>query len=127
MIKVKNEALPIFTGRLSLCFADSPEEIQNYYKDEVFDEIETAHGLATILNWRGKVTFVLCIICNKKCKPSIGVIAHEAIHIAQFICNHINHEAKPEADEIYSHLTAYITERYILFLKSINEYNKFNG
>jgi len=125
MIHIKSENLPIFKGQLYLCLADSHEEIQEYFKDEVFDEISTANGLATIFNFRGKVSYALCVICFNKYKPNIGVIAHEAIHLAQFVCDHIGYEAKPESDEIYSHLTQYFTDRYINFLKSIGKFELF--
>lgn len=108
-----------------MCFSDSPEEIQDYFKNEVFDEINSAHGLASIFDFRGSVSFVLCIICPDKYKPSIGVIAHEAIHLAQFVCDHIGYEAKSDSDEIYSHLTQYFTDRYIDFLKRIGKFELF--
>ena len=125
MIHIKSENLPIFKGKFYMCFSDSHEEVQSYFKNDVFDEIETAHGLAPIFDFRGRVSFSLCIISPAKFKPTFGVIAHEAVHLAQFVCDHIGYEAKPESDEIYSHLTQYFTDRYINFLKSIGKFELF--
>jgi len=125
MIRVKTEKFDLFNGVFSFCFADNHEEVQDYYKSEVFDDIEDANGLASILQFRGRATYALIIVQSEKDKLSLGIIAHEAIHLAQYICDRIGYQALETEDEIYSHLTSFITNRYIAFLKTIGKFELF--
>jgi len=122
MIISKIQPLPIFKGNLFFIYTDSFEELQELLdNDPIYDELEHAAGIASQKTFDNEVHFILAIInqeANGSPPNNLGMVVHEAVHLEQFITAHIGYASQPTADELETHLTQYIFEEYLKFLKS---------
>jgi len=69
---------------------------------------------------RNNVVSVFTRVENLK-KYTVGEIAHEAVHVVDFIYGHIGEESSVETSEMYAYMVGYITDKLYKFIKKCSK------
>lgn len=107
--------IPIYRGKLIIIVSDDKEEIKKKISD--FEEDGDIYGHACLTNWEGWQGFALVINHKNKHRPlTFGVIAHEALHLTNFLMNERGVHLDYENDEPHAYLLDWIIEQVLDFL-----------
>jgi hypothetical protein len=113
MIK-KNIIVPIYGNKVIFLATDNVKNIPKYL-DFSYDNVY-AHTI--IAYEKGEEIF---IILNQKENLSVGVLAHEVIHAANFIFYSRGIKLDIENDEAYAYLVEYLMDKLSKFYKKVND------
>ena len=101
--------IPLYRGKLVLIFSSDARYVKAKAGD--FDD-DYVFAQSRIVNWNGRQGFA--IILNPWSKGdhiTHGVIAHEALHTANFIANKRGIDVDGENDEPIAYLVMWITDQ----------------
>jgi hypothetical protein len=116
--KLKEVDIPIYRGTLVIIFTDDPEKLKKEIDDNSFSipasiychamyaEKDERHGFIAIFNFK-----------NKGRPVTHGAIAHEAVHIANFMFDSRGMVPDQKNDEAFSYFTEWVVDQVYTFAK----------
>lgn len=108
--------VPLYGGLLVLIFSNSAEKVKEVVED--YDRIKV-YAHSWYFNYRGREGNAIILNFDKN-KITHGTIAHEALHIANFIADSRGFKPDLINDEPMAYLIAWITNEVYKFMKKNN-------
>jgi hypothetical protein len=105
-MKSKTFKLPIFYGKVTIIKCDSWKEIYEYYDLDISESIEAFCYKKT------EHDYYICLKTN-----NLSQIAHEIVHLVNFIYIDSNIRKSRTNDEAEAYLFAYLFKKVVKFLK----------
>lgn len=113
--KVKAIPVPLYRGRFIIILSNSVEEVQKTipeFKKEQF------YGHSWHINYKNRDGFAMVLnFENKISKMTHGTIAHESVHIANFIADSRGLVSDFDNDEPITYLVQWIVDQTYLFIE----------
>lgn len=112
-MKVLNKEIPIFGGRLRVIICDNIEEIEERYN---LGDTSDCDAISFKTKDKNGCNRIYCMAFNKEYFVE-HIIAHESLHIANFILRDIHHISTYENDEVQAYLLTWIVKETVKFTK----------
>lgn len=114
--------MPLYRGVLVIIITNSPSGVRKMFPDFDDDEVY-AHSL--LAGYRGKQAFVIIINPDNSYRDiKHGTIAHEAVHIANYVGMTRGFVADFDNDEPICYLVEWVTDKVYKLLKKKDLLNK---
>lgn len=112
--------IPLYEGKLVVVLTNSSEQLLNNSLDVKSDE-PFAHAM--FVNWKGYQGFVVVLNFEKPKGSRIthGIIAHEALHIVNFIADVKGFIPTLENDEPMTYLIEWVVDEIYKTMKKFNK------
>lgn len=102
--------VPLYRGMFHIVLTDSKEEYDSVYDDDFMDEVDYLYGhsmhTGEFGDREGCYVMVLNLWADKR--VTHGIIAHEALHIVNFILSHVGSEFDDDNHEHYTYLLEWV-------------------
>jgi hypothetical protein len=115
MLKTKLTDIPIYKGKLLTIITNNKQELLVKFPDIEIKENIYAH--ARVIYYKGSHTLTTIFNFNANSKITYGIIAHEALHIANMIAEHRGIIPDFQNDEPITYLTEWITNEIHKFIE----------
>lgn len=107
--------VPLYGGVLVILLSNSPEKVAKYLP-RFDDEFVFAHAIYE--DYRGKRGYFCALNFNYPNYPmSPGTIAHEAGHLAMYVCESVGVELQHDNPEPYTYLVGWFADELHKFAK----------
>lgn len=104
--------MPLYPYKFQVIITNDKDKLNKIIPD--FDDI-----YATSCDWNNKGKRCFSIVLNfnnKRTKLSHGVIAHESVHIVNFVFDNIGAKQDFNNDEPYAYLVGWVTDQVYKFM-----------
>lgn len=118
---IKELEIPLYSGKLVLGLSNDLKKVRKAFDKDVVGENEL-FASSLHCNYKGKEAFgiILNFWNTERNQVTYGVIAHEAVHIANFIMNSRGFIPDFENDEAQAYLVNWIVDELVIFIKECN-------
>ena len=117
MFNRKTVNIPIYHGKLDICITDDRERMAKDYKDVGgFNDEVFAH---TLYNESKGVFAVVLNPLNSISKLSQGIIAHEAVHVVNFVFGSRGVIPDTDNDEPMAYFVEWVVDEINKYLQSL--------
>lgn len=111
-MKSKTVNIPIFPGQLLIIYSEDPEEVNKKFG---WDDAGSYRAIA-FRNLKQPFAPKFAVAFFPYSINRMNIIAHEAVHIANFICEYAGIKLDTDNDEAYAYILDWVVDQCDKFL-----------
>lgn len=111
---IQETEVPIYGGVFVVILTNDTEKLKKHFPDFPNDSI---YAMSKVGEWKNRRGYIVVLNFKNIDKITHGVIAHEAIHISNFIAKDVGFTPNFDNDESIAYLTQWVVNNIYSFMK----------